>query len=156
MKVVDFDQRLGCRKNYFGGAMRIGFVLIGENRNLALFSDILEKKLVEVGHTIKRFSTEKDDLEKLYLEKHVVFFVDSGKWFRKGNSLSALEFFLKNKGEILTKYASLYVTYKPFCNSFFLKAMVLLENHGFVLQDTDIIKDITEMDVAAQYFCPAG
>jgi hypothetical protein len=37
----------------------------------------------------------------------------------------------------------------------FLKALTILENYGFVLQDTDIVKTSYEMNQIIQNFTPA-
>lgn len=134
--------------------MKIGFVLIGDNDKLGKLSKIVERKLVKDGHTVKYFSPE-NEYEKICVEKHVVFFFDSGNIFSPGESLSLLEKFLKSKGDILTRYASLFATHRPFGLKTFLKALTLLENYGFVLQDTDIVKNLYEMNVIAEDFTPA-
>ena len=133
--------------------MRIGFVLIGNNQKLNTLSKIAERKLVKDGHTVKYFSME--NAEKICVEKHIVFFFDSGNSFIPCESLALLEKFLKSKGDILTRYASLFATHKLFGMKTFLKALTLLENYGFVLQDTDIIKSSHEMNSVIQNFTPA-
>lgn len=135
--------------------MQIGFVLIGNTEKLKTLSKIAERKLVKDGHTIKYFSTENSEYEKLCVEKHVIFFMDSGKIFSTCSSLALLEKFLKSKGNILTRYASLFATHKPFGMKTFLKALTILENYGFVLQDTDVVKNSYEMNEIMQTFTPA-
>lgn len=130
--------------------MKIGFVLIGNKNKLHKLSKIAERKLVKDGHTVKYL-----EHEKMCIEKHIVFFFDSGNIFSSNESLSLLEKFLKNKGDILTRYASLFATHRPFALKTFLKALTLLENYGFVLQDTDIVKNLYEMNEVIQNFIPA-
>ena len=52
--------------------MQIGFVLIGNTEKLKTLSKIAERKLVKDGHTIKYFSTENSEYEKICVEKHAV------------------------------------------------------------------------------------
>lgn len=135
--------------------MKIGFVLIGNKDKLNKLSKIAERKLVKDGHSVKYFSLENAEHEKMCVEKHIVFFFDSGNIFAANESLSLLEKFLKSKGDILTRYASLFATHRPFALKTFLKALTLLENYGFVLQNTDIVKNSYEMNEIIQNFTPA-
>ena len=135
--------------------MRIGFVLIGNSEKLNTLSKIAERKLVKDGHSVKYFSLKDAEYEKICVEKHIVFFFDSGKLFSPCESLSLLEKFLKSKGNMMTRYASLFATHRLFGMKNFLKALTILENYGFVLQDTDIVKTSYEMNQIIQNFTPA-
>ena len=124
--------------------MRVGIVLLSDNKILKYLSKKITSKLMGSGHTVTNIT--KTDLFGINSMQYMIFIVDSGRIFDKGK-FESLSAFIKKAGNIKASHASLFTNVRPFILKTFVKYMNIIENAGFILQDSDTLKNNAEADI---------
>ncbi len=130
--------------------MQIAAIHIGENNHIKNFAKEFAKKISNNSN----FVTVVDGLLERPMMggfKYVAFFIDSGKLFSKNYS-KELTTFLKEVNIHNASHASLFINDRMFVDKSFLSYMRILEEGGFILHFTEILKDLKELDYILEDF----
>jgi len=123
--------------------MHIAAIHIGKNEQIKTYAKEFSKTVSNSNNFVTIIDGVMETPRMSHF-RYVAFFIDSGRPF-SNNCANELKKFLKEVNIQNAKHCSLFINNRIFVNKTFLAYMKILEENGFVLHFTEVIKNINEL-----------